>query len=105
MWNDTVTLVSVNAEDIDEDGFPVKTETLTPGIAVNFKSVGQTEFYRANSQDIKADLIIELMAGSYDDQTVFIDERTNKRYAKVRSFITHSGERVEVTVTDISEQR
>ena len=87
---------------VNENGFEVTTDELTVGVHASKKSVKYGEFYAAHHEGIKASLVYEIMRMDYDDQPVLYDDQTGQRYRVIRTYETHNGERIELTVTEIS---
>ena len=99
LWNRSVTLIGKVQTGKDSDGFPIYDDTRLENVPAYYQSVYGNEFYTANQQGIKADLVIVIASVNYSGETVIEDEETNHRYELVRHF--EKGPNMELTVTDL----
>lgn len=90
-WKDICNLCT-EVETLDAKNRSTKT-LVEKKVFCNKKSVGGREFYQATQQGIKPELIIEIYALEYDDQTHV--RHNNKLYRVIRSY--EKGDKVELT--------
>jgi hypothetical protein len=98
LFNKSVTLVGT-VRTKDTDGFAVESEKLFTGIPAAYQSVYSNEFYSANMQGIKTDLMVVISDVNYSGETRVIDEETNHTFNVIRAY--KNGFNVELTVTDL----
>lgn len=96
MYNEIIYLVSkVETEEVDKYGDVVREEKLTQRFA-KFKSIGQSEFYQAQTAGHKPELKLELADYlDYDEQEEVIYK--DVRYKVLRTYRTSSNS-IELTL-------
>lgn len=97
-WSDTATLIGlIQSSEQNENGFyedPIETKS---EVYCNKKSVGRSEFYRAQQNGIQADQIIQVYKDEYDGQPYV--ERDGTRYKVIRAYEIDNKEYVELTLS------
>lgn len=97
-WIDTIDLVTVTEETINENGFPVsETETKTT-VYANIKAVSRTEFYQANAAKINVVCVAEVKLFEYNDEKLV--DYNGKRYVVARTYPDRKREIVELTLSE-----
>lgn len=99
IWNKVVTLTGKVQTGKDSDGYPIYEETSLENVPAYFKSVYGNEFYTANQQGIKADLVIVVATVNYSGETEITDEETSHKFELIRHY--EVGLNTELTVTDL----
>ena len=103
-WSDILTLISHTPPDerTNANGFANKPIEQSRSVFGNKLSVGQAEFYRAQTAGIKADLKFDVYTADYAGETVA--EYDGKRYGIIRTYLAKSGEITELTLTDLTQR-
>lgn len=87
-YDDVCVLISTKVI-TDEIGQQIKSAEELPEIFCNVKSASSNEFYRAASDNVKAEKVIETDKENYLGQQVVVHE--NVRYAIYRTYIRQDG--------------
>ena len=100
---EVITLLMPDGErQTDAGGFALP-PTYTPReVFGKIKSVGYSEFYRANAEGVKVDLKADIRTQDYMGETLV--EIDSRRYDVLRSYISKNGEFIELTLTDLSQR-
>lgn len=105
-WRDQITLIALaeTSERTNEHGFPItKPETETTVFA-DKKSVGYSEFYKAEMAGHAAELKFDVHSLEYDGQQIAeYPTSSGKRYRVLRTYIHGEGELVELTLSSFPE--
>lgn len=110
-WCDEITLISYKEPitantQINKNGFrlpPQEThKAFRETIFCNKKSVGFSEFYKAQQAGITATLKVDIFTEEYDNQQ--FAEIDGRRYKILRTYLINSGEHLELTLSDLSEK-
>ena len=100
MYNDVAYLVSTTEDGVDEYGDPKIVETQKQ-IFCNVMSIGQKEFYDAQTVGAKPELKI-VIADYYDysdeDEVIVEDYRGKTRYQVLRTYRTLGSNELEITL-------
>lgn len=82
MWKDVIHLISETSTENDMgDAISVENKKL---VFANKKSIRQSEFYQAQANGLKPELMCEIRYGDYDDEQKI--EYNNKEYNVIRVF-------------------
>lgn len=105
-WRDQITLIAISetSERTNEHGFPImKPETATTVFA-DKKSVGYSEFYKAEMAGHVAEVKFDVYAMEYNGETIAeYPVSSGKRYRILRTYIHNDGELVELTLSSFPE--
>ena len=105
-WRDQITLIALSetSERTNEHGFPImKPETATTVFA-DKKSVGYSEFYKAEMAGYAAEIKFDVYALEYSGDTIAeYPVLSGKRYRILRPYIHDDGELVELTLSSFPE--
>lgn len=103
-WCDELTLIALEepAERVDAHGFPSKKAEVKTVVFADKKSVGYSEFYKAQQAGYTAEMKLDVYAEEYAGQTLC--EYEGKRYRVLRTYDSKNGEIVELTLSDLSER-
>lgn len=100
-WSDCIELIKTR-ESINESGFAEQATEQIRSVFCNIKSVGYSEFYKAQQAGMKAELKVDLRLQDYEEETmVKIDARN---YRVLRTYKSRNGDFIELTLTDIGEE-
>lgn len=105
-WRDQITLIALSetSERTNEHGFPImKPETATTVFA-DKKSVGYSEFYKAEMAGHVAEVKFDVYAMEYNGEMIAeYPVSSGKRYRILRTYIHNDGELVELTLSCFPE--
>ena len=105
-WRDQITLIALSetSERTNEHGFPImKPETATTVFA-DKKSVGYSEFYKAEMAGHVAEVKFDVYAMEYNGEMIAeYPVSSGKRYRILRTYIHNDGELVELTLSSFPE--
>ena len=100
MYNDVAYLIAKSEDGVDEYGDPKIVET-EKQIFCNIMSIGQREFYDAQTVGAKPELKI-VIADYYDysdeDEVIVVDHRGKTRYQVLRTYRTLGSNELEITL-------
>ena len=102
-WNHAISLISYSKTK-DKDGFEITQEKTSDPIPANFKSVTRAEEEHSKNLGYNADLIVEIMAIDYHEESTLLDVDTNKKYAIKRTYAI-TAELLRLTVTDLTKRQ
>lgn len=102
MWIDEIKLIT-ESKDLNNNGFMQKNVINEKIVYGNRKSVTRDEFYKSAQAGFKINCIFELKRCDYDGQEII--EFENKRYRVLRDYAVKYDETIELSATDISEER
>jgi SPP1 family predicted phage head-tail adaptor len=100
-WNDAVWLVARAGGGEDENGDPLPPTETKRKVYANKRSVGRAEFWLAEQNKVKADMIFDVRAVSYGGERLL--EHGGKRYRVYGTYTSKNGEFTELKCTDLSE--
>lgn len=104
-WSDVITLIKTvpPTEATNANGFAQPPEDEPSRLVFcNKKSVGYSEFYKAQQAGYKAEVKIDLYTQDYEGETLV--EFEGKRYKVLRTYESRNGEFIELTLSDLSER-
>ena len=105
-WGEQITLVALSEPSprTNEHGFPVaRTETATTVFA-DKKSVGFSEFYKAQQAGYTTELKFDVHSFEYEEQQIVeYPVSSGKRYRILRTYLHSEGEMIELTLADFPE--
>ena len=105
-WRDQITLIALaeTSERTNEHGFPItKPETATTVFA-DKKSVGYSEFYKAEMAGHVAEIKFDVYAMEYNGETIAeYPVSSGKRYRVLRTYTHGNGEFTELTLVNLPE--
>ena len=105
-WRDQITLIALaeTSERTNEHGFPItKPETATTVFA-DKKSVGYSEFYKAEMAGHVAEIKFDVYAMEYNGETIAeYPVSSGKRYRILRTYSHNDGELIELTLSSFPE--
>ena len=105
-WRDQITLIALSetSERTNEHGFPImKPETATTVFA-DKKSVGYSEFYKAEMAGHVAEVKFDVYAMEYNGETIAeYPVSSGKRYRVLRTYTHGNGEFTELTLVNLPE--
>lgn len=98
-WGNVIFLLDV-IDQTDADGFKVPVEGAERRVYANEKSVGYSEFYKAQQAGMSAELKLDIRTADVGAET---HVRFNgKLYKILRTYKSKNGEFTELTLTDLS---
>lgn len=98
-WSDVIYLISQHNETNDfGDTIPVELERK---VYANKKSVRQSEFYQAMSNDLKPEIMFEITSFEYNDEPHV--KYKGKRYLVIRTYHT-KGDRMELVCEGLNNR-
>lgn len=105
-WGEQITLVALSEPSprTDEHGFPVaRTETATT-VCADKKSVGFSEFYKAQQAGYTTELKFDVHSFEYEEQQIVeYPVSSGKRYRVLRTYTHGNGEFTELTLVNLPE--
>lgn len=105
-WRDQITLIALSetSERTNEHGFPImKPETATTVFA-DKKSVGYSEFYKAEMAGHVAEVKFDVYAMEYNGEMIAeYPVSSGKRYRILRTYTHGNGEFTELTLVNLPE--
>ena len=105
-WGEQITLIALSdpSPSTNEHGFPVaRIETATTVFA-DKKSVGFSEFYKAQQAGYTTELKFDVHSFEYEEQQIVeYPVSSGKRYRILRTYIHDDGELVELTLSSFPE--
>ncbi|MDR2513748.1 MAG: hypothetical protein LBD02_00885 [Christensenellaceae bacterium] len=106
-WSDEITLIGIvppaeDDETTNENGFTLSPEETQTTVYCNKKSVGYSEFYKAQQAGYSTELKFDMYTEEYSGQEYA--EYSGKRYKILRTYVSKSGEFTELTLSDLSER-
>lgn len=105
-WGEQITLVALSEPSprTNEHGFPVaRTETATTVFA-DKKSVGFSEFYKAQQAGYTTELKFDVHSFEYEEQQIVeYPVSSGKRYRVLRTYTHGNGEFTELTLVNLPE--
>ena len=105
-WRDQITLIALSetSEWTNEHGFPImKPETATTVFA-DKKSVGYSEFYKAEMAGHVAEVKFDVYAMEYNGEMIAeYPVSSGKRYRVLRTYTHGNGEFTELTLVNLPE--
>jgi len=100
MYNDIAYLIKKTVDGVDEYGDPKIVETQTQ-VFCNIMSIGQKEFYDAQTVGAKPELKV-VIADYYDysdeDEIIVVDYRGKTRYQVLRTYRVLGSNELEITL-------
>ena len=105
-WNDQITLIALTdpSPRTNEHGFPVTQKEAATPVFADKKSVGYSEFYKAEMAGHAAELKFDVHSLEYDGQQIAeYPISSGKRYRVLRTYIHGEGELVELTLSSFPE--
>lgn len=104
-WIDEITLIepgpTIEGDATNENGFTAApAEEIRATVYCAKKSVGYSEFYKAQQAGISADLKVDVFTEDYGGQT--LAELSGRRYRVVRTYTPGGGDITELTLSDLS---
>jgi len=105
-WCDEITLITTipPTEATNENGFSNPETETRKTVFANKKSVGYSEFYKAQQAGFTAELKFDVFTEEYEGQTMA--EYGGKRYKILRTYVDPktAGEITELTLSDLTER-
>lgn len=101
-WNEQITLIAQSDADprTDANGFPTAPQERSTTVFADEKSVGYSEFYKAEMAGYKASLKVDVRSFEYEGQQVAeYPPNSGKRYRVIRTY--KHGEFTELTLSDV----
>lgn len=105
-WSEQITLARAAEpeERTNEHGFPVEREETATTVFADKKSVGYSEFYKAEMAGHAAEMKFDVRAFEYNGETIAeYPVLSGKRYRILRTYIHDEGELVELTLSSFPE--
>ena len=107
-WSEQITLIALKepneAERTNEHGFPVEREETATTVFADKKSVGYSEFYKAEMAGHVAEIKFDVYAMEYNGETIAeYPVSSGKRYRILRTYLHSEGEMIELTLADFPE--
>lgn len=105
-WSEQITLIALAEpeERTNEHGFPVEREETATTVFADKKSVGYSEFYKAEMAGHAAEMKFDVRAFEYNGETIAeYPVSRGKRYRILRTYIHEEGELVELTLSSFPE--
>ena len=107
-WSEQITLIALKepneAERTNEHGFPVEREETATTVFADKKSVGYSEFYKAEMAGHTAEMKFDVRAFEYSGETIAeYPVSSGKRYRILRTYLHSEGEMIELTLADFPE--
>ena len=107
-WSDELTLVAVvpigdPAEAVNENGYGLPGEEIKTVVFANKKSVGFTEYFKAQAVGYEEKVKFDVYTEEYAGQP--LAEYEGSRYKILRSYVNpkHGGDITELTLSDLSQ--
>ena len=105
-WRDQITLIALSepSERTNEHGFPTRKPETATTVFADKKSVGYSEFYKAEMAGHAAEIKFDVYAMEYSGETIAeYPVSSGKRYRILRTYIHDDGELVELTLSSFPE--
>lgn len=105
-WSEQITLIALTEpeERVNEHGFPVRGIETATTVFADMKSVGYSEFYKAEMAGHVAEMKFDVRAFEYNGETIAeYPVSSGKRYRILRTYIHEEGELVELTLSSFPE--
>ncbi len=104
-WSDPIRLIADpgNALETNQNGFAFPSAEQGRLVWGNQKAVGYSEFYAAQQAGKKAEMKVDLLSCEYRGES--FAEVNGQRYKVTRTYSTKNGERIELTLSDLSEDK
>ena len=105
-WIDEITLINLEApeERVNANGFPNEPKETRTVLFGNKKSVGFSEFYKAQQAGYTTELKFDVYSFEYaGQQIVEYPVSSGKRYRVLRTYTPPNGELTELTLVDLPE--
>ena len=107
-WSERITLIALKepneAERTNEHGFPVEREETATTVFADKKSVGYSEFYKAEMAGHTVEMKFDVRAFEYSGETIAeYPVSSGKRYRILRTYLHSEGEMIELTLADFPE--
>ena len=105
-WNDQITLIALTEPSprTNEHGFPVKQKEAATTVFADKKSVGYSEFYKAEMAGHAAELKFDVHSFEYEEQQIVeYPVSSEKRYRVLRTYTHGNGEFTELTLVNLPE--
>lgn len=105
-WSEQITLIALTdpEERTNEHGFPVKQEETATTVFADKKSVGYSEFYKAEMAGHAAEIKFDVYAMEYSGETIAeYPVSSGKRYRILRTYVHEEGELIELTLSSFPE--
>lgn len=105
-WSEQITLIAPKypneTERTNEHGFPIETEEATITVFADKKSVGYSEFYKAEIAGHTVEMKFDIRAFEYNGETIAeYPVSSGKRYRILRTYLHNEGEMIELTLADL----
>ena len=107
-WSDELTLIAVipfddPAEAVNENGYGLPGKEIKTDVFGNKKSVGFSEFFKAQMAGYKEELKFDVYTAEYNGEGLV--EHEGKRYKILRSYVDpkSGGDITELTLSDLSQ--
>lgn len=105
-WNDQITLIALAEPSprTNEHGFPLRQRETATTVFADKKSVGYSEFYKAEMAGHAAEMKFDVYAMEYSGETIAeYPVSSGKRYRILRTYVHGEGELVELTFSSFPE--
>lgn len=105
-WSEQITLIALTdpEERTNEHGFPVKQEETATTVFADKKSVGYSEFYKAEMAGHAVEMKFDIRAFEYSGETIAeYPVSSGKRYRILRTYVHEEGELIELTLSSFPE--
>ena len=105
-WRDQITLIALSepSERTNEHGFPTRKPETATTVFADKKSVGYSEFYKAEMAGHAAEIKFDVYAMEYSGETIAeYPVSSGKRYRVLRTYTHGNGEFTELTLVNLPE--
>ncbi len=107
-WSEQITLIALEEpkpnEGTNEHGFPVERAETARTVFADKKSVGYSEFYKAEMAGHALDMKFDIRAFEYAGETIAeYPVKSGKRHRILRTYLHDNGETIELTLSDFPE--
>lgn len=104
-WSDPILLVAApgSVPQTNPNGFALPDAEQSRLVWGNRKAVGYSEFYAAQQAGKKAEIKVDLLCCEYRGEP--FAEVDGHRYKVLRTYSTKNGEHIELTLSDLSEDK
>ncbi len=105
-WGEQITLIALSdpAPRTNEHGFPADREETATTAFADKKSVGYSEFYKAQQAGYTTELKFDVRSFEYTGQQIVeYPVSSGTRYRVLRTYLHGNGEFIELTLVDIPE--
>lgn len=105
-WNEQITLIALSEPSprTNEHGFPIERPEVATTVFADKKSVGFSEFYKAQQAGYTTELKFDVYSMEYTEQQIVeYPVSSGKRYRVLRTYAHGNGEITELTLVNLPE--